>query len=52
LTDFQPLVLGKVRQDFAGKLKTARLWGAAVYGGQLMQRDHVLNDSDMVELQL
>jgi len=28
-------VLGKVHQDFAGKLETARLWGAAVYGGQV-----------------
>ena len=43
---------GKVHQDFANKLKSARLWGAAVYEGQLVQRDHVLNDSDIVELSI
>jgi len=34
------------------KLKTGRLWGTAVYDGQLVQRDHVLNDNDIVELQI
>jgi len=43
---------GKVHQDFARKLKIARLWGTAVYDGQLVQRDHVLSDSDIVELQI
>jgi ribosome-interacting GTPase 1 len=43
---------GKVHQDFARKLKTARLWGTAVYDGQFVQRDHVLSDSDVVELQI
>jgi ribosome-interacting GTPase 1 len=43
---------GKVHQDFARKLKTARLWGTAVYDGQFVQRDHVLSDNDIVELQI
>jgi len=51
LTYFQPSVLGKVHQDFACKLKTVRLWGAAVYGGQLVQRDLVLNACGILELQ-
>ena len=42
----------KVHQDFASKLKTARLWGTDVYAGQKVQRDHVLSDSDIVELQI
>ena len=42
----------KVHQDFASKLKTARLWGTDVYDGQKVQRDHVLSDSDIVELQI
>ena len=42
----------KVHQDFASKLKTARVWGTAVYDGQLVQRDHELSDSDIVELQI
>ncbi|MES0446339.1 MAG: GTPase [Desulfobacterales bacterium] len=43
---------GKVHQDFASKLKTARVWGTDVYDGQLVQRDHELSDSDIVELQI
>jgi hypothetical protein len=43
---------GKVHQDFAKKLKTARLWGTAVYDGQWVQRDHMLSDGDIVELQI
>jgi len=43
---------GKVHQDFASKLKTARLWGTTVYDGQFVQRNHVLSDSDIVELQI
>ena len=43
---------GKVHQDFASKLKTARVWGTDVYDGQLVQREHELSDKDIVELQI
>jgi len=43
---------GKIHQDFAQKMKSARVWGAAVYDGQMVQRDYVLQDGDVVELQL
>ena len=43
---------GKVHQDFVSKLKTARLWGTTVYDGQFVQRNQVLSDSDIVELQI
>ena len=43
---------GKVHQDFASNLKTARVWGTDVYDGQLVQREHELSDSDIVELQI
>ena len=43
---------GKVHKDFARKLKTARVWGKAVYDGQMVQRDHVLSDCDVVELHI
>lgn len=43
---------GKVHQDFARKLKSARVWGTAVFDGQLVQRDYVLQDGDIVELQI
>ncbi|MBW1690045.1 MAG: 50S ribosome-binding GTPase [Deltaproteobacteria bacterium] len=40
----------KIHKDFSSKLKYARLWGAQVYDGQMVQRDHVLQDGDIVEL--
>ena len=39
-----------VHQDFAEKLKFARIWGTDVYDGQSVKRDHVLADGDLVEL--
>jgi ribosome-interacting GTPase 1 len=43
---------GKIHQDFAEKMKSARVWGALVYDGQMVQRDYVLQDGDVVELQM
>jgi ribosome-interacting GTPase 1 len=40
----------KVHQDFLETLKTARIWGEGVYDGQMVGRDHVLHDGDVVEL--
>ncbi len=43
---------GKVHQDFTRKLKTARVWGTNVFDGQMVQRDYVLQEGDIVELQI
>ncbi|MGA9351013.1 MAG: GTPase [Anaerolineae bacterium] len=43
---------GKVHQDFLKNLKSARVWGSAVYDGQMVGRDHVLQDGDVVELRI
>lgn len=43
---------GKVHQDFFEKLTAARVWGSAVYDGQMVGRDHVLHDGDVVELRI
>jgi ribosome-interacting GTPase 1 len=43
---------GKVHKDFAQKLKSARVWGPSVFDGQMVQRDYVLQDGDIVELQI
>lgn len=40
----------KVHQDFLESLKAARVWGSATYDGQLVGRDYVLSDGDVVEL--
>lgn len=42
----------KVHLDFYEKLKAARIWGKGVYDGQMVGRDHVLHDSDIVELRI
>jgi len=41
---------GKVHKDFLETLKSARVWGSADYDGQMVSRDHVLCDGDVVEL--
>ena len=43
---------GKVHQDFAANLKAARVWGSATYDGQMVKRDHILRDRDVVELRI
>ncbi|MCU0345088.1 MAG: 50S ribosome-binding GTPase [Ignavibacterium sp.] len=43
---------GKVHHDFLYKLKTAKVWGKNVFDGQMVGRDHVLYDKDIVELHL
>jgi len=40
----------KVHRDFLETLKTARIWGEGVYEGQMVGREHVLHDGDIVEL--
>jgi hypothetical protein len=42
----------KVHRDFYEHLKTARVWGSAAFDGQMVQRDYVLQDRDIVELRV
>jgi hypothetical protein len=41
---------GHVHQDFLAQLKYARLWRKGRFEGQMVNRDHVLEDKDVVEL--
>ncbi len=43
---------GKIHKDFVSKLKFAKIWGKSVFDGQLVQRDYVLQDGDVVEIHL
>ncbi|MGD8800499.1 MAG: TGS domain-containing protein, partial [Desulfobacterales bacterium] len=43
---------GKVHQDFSRKMKSAKVWGPAVFDGQMVQRDYILQEGDIVELQI
>jgi len=39
-----------IHRQLAEKLKFARIWGTGVYPGQNAQRNHILNDKDIIEL--
>jgi ribosome-interacting GTPase 1 len=38
-----------VHKDFAKKMKFARIWGSEKYQGQMVKRDYVLHDGDVIE---
>jgi len=42
----------KVHQDFAKNLKAARVWGSGDFEGQMVSRDYVLHEGDIVELRI
>jgi small GTP-binding protein len=42
----------KVHRDFFDQLKAARVWGSSAFDGQVVGRDHILQDGDVVELQI
>jgi len=42
----------EIHQDFYAQLKSARVWGEGVFEGQMVSRDHVLHDGDVVELRI
>jgi ribosome-interacting GTPase 1 len=42
-------VAERVHKDIASNLKYARIWGSERYDGQAVQRDHVLEDGDVLE---
>jgi ribosome-interacting GTPase 1 len=40
----------KIHKDFVENLKSARVWGSSEFDGQMVQREYVLHDGDVVEL--
>lgn len=42
----------KIHRDFYEKLKSARIWGSSAFEGQMVPRDYVLQDGDIVELKI
>lgn len=42
----------QIHKDFIQKLKYARIWGKEKYNGQMVQRDYVLIDGDVIELHI
>jgi len=45
-------VAKEIHKDFANKLKFARVWGSSKFPGQRVEKDHVLQDKDIVELHI
>ena len=45
-------VAREIHKDFANKLKFARVWGSSRFPGQRVEKDHVLQDKDIVELHI
>ena len=39
-----------IHKDFAAQLRYARLWGRDEYAGQMVGRDHLLEDGDILEV--
>jgi len=42
----------RIHKEFVDRFKFAKVWGEDVYDGQMIQRDYVLQDGDVVELHL
>jgi hypothetical protein len=43
---------GRIHKDFLSNLKSARVWGSSAFDGQMVTREHVLQDGDVVELKI
>ncbi|MCK4353381.1 50S ribosome-binding GTPase [candidate division WOR-3 bacterium] len=58
----EPIVLPKgsrvidaardIHKDFVGELKYARLWGSNKFDGQMVERDYILKEGDVIEFHL
>jgi ribosome-interacting GTPase 1 len=42
----------KLHKDFYENLKSAKVWGSTSFDGQMVSRDYVLQDGDIVELKI
>jgi hypothetical protein len=43
---------GQVHKDFRENLKFARIWGHAKFDGQQVEKEHILQDGDVIELHI
>jgi ribosome-interacting GTPase 1 len=45
-------VAATVHKDFATHLKFARIWGTEKYDGQMVQRDYIVQEGDIIEFHM
>ena len=43
---------GRIHKEFAEKLKFAKVWGHTAFEGQMVPRDYILQDGDVIELHI
>jgi len=43
---------GRIHKDFLAKMRYARVWGKETFQGQMVQRDYVLREGDVVEFHI
>ena len=41
-----------IHKDFLAKLRYARIWGSGKYDGQMVKRDHRVNEGDVIEMHI
>jgi hypothetical protein len=45
-------VAASIHRDFTSQLRYARIWGSEKYQGQSVQKNHIVEDGDIIELHL
>jgi hypothetical protein len=43
---------GRIHKDFLARLRYARVWGEGTFQGQMVQRDYLLREGDVVEFHI
>jgi ribosome-interacting GTPase 1 len=41
-----------IHKDFSSKLRYARIWGSGKFDGQMVKRDHRVNEGDVIEMHI
>jgi ribosome-interacting GTPase 1 len=41
-----------IHKDFAAELRYAKIWGSGKFDGQMVKRDHEVNEGDVIELHI
>ena len=45
-------VAASVHKDFVAKLRYAKIWGSGKFGGQMVKRDYLVSEGDVIELHI